>query len=375
MLGSIANLYGLPGNNCSLEPFGNGLINRTWVLECPENKFILQKINDTIFTSPSVIADNIHHLNVFFKTYYPDYLFANPVETLQNEEMVFLPGEGYFRVFQFVKGSVTFDIVSNTAIAFEGARQFGKFTNLLSGFNIKQLHITLPDFHNLDLRYNQFELALEKGNKNRIEECKSSIAFIKEQKYIVDIFNRIQINVNFKKRVTHHDTKISNVLFDKNGKGLCVIDLDTVMPGYFISDVGDMIRTYLSPVSEEESDLSKIDIREDYFQAIMEGYLSEMKDELTTEEKNYFVYAGKFMIYMQAIRFLTDYLNNDIYYGAKYTDHNLIRGKNQLELLKKLLAKEYILEEKVGMHLRNGSNLSPMLTVGEELQRPLLRRF
>ncbi|HEY8661224.1 MAG TPA: aminoglycoside phosphotransferase family protein [Hanamia sp.] len=375
MLGFIAKLYGLPENECSLKPFGNGLINRTWILECRGEKFILQKINDTIFPSPCLIAENIHHLNVFFKTYYPDYLFENPVATLQNEEMVIIEGEGYFRMFHFVKGSVTFDTVDNSSIAFEGARQFGKFTKLLSTFDSKQLHITLTDFHNLDLRYNQFELALKQGNKSRIEECKSSIDFIKEQKYIVDIFNRIQTNVNFKKRVTHHDTKISNVLFDKNGRGLCVIDLDTVMPGYFISDAGDMIRTYLSPVSEEESDFSKIEIREDYFQAIMDGYLSEMKDELSGEEKKYFVYAGKFMIYMQAIRFLTDYINNDIYYGAKYTDHNLIRGNNQLELLKQLLAKEYILEAKVTLYLRNESNLAPINTQGEEFQTPLLRRF
>jgi hypothetical protein len=134
-------------------------------------------------------------------------------------------------------------------------------------------------------------------------------------------------------------------LFDKNGNGLCVIDLDTVMPGYFISDVGDMIRTYVSPVSEEEKDFSKIQIRQDYFQAIVDGYLSEMKDELSDEEKNYFVYAGKFMIYMQAIRFFADYFNNDIYYGSKYEGHNLVRGNNQLELLKQLLAKENQLQE------------------------------
>jgi len=355
MLDSIVKLYGFPENGCTLNPFGNGLINQTWMLECRAEKFILQKINDTIFTSPNMIAENLHNLNVFFKANFPGYLFVNPVVTLQNEEMGFLPGEGYFRMFNFVKGSVTFDTVDNAAIAFEGARQFGKFTKLLAGFDTKKLHITLPDFHNLTLRYKQFELALKNGNEDRIEACKSAILFIKEQKSIVDIFNSIQTNINFKKRVTHHDTKISNVLFDKNGKGLCVIDLDTVMPGYFISDAGDMMRTYLSPVSEEEKDFSKIQIREEYFQAIVEGYLSEMKEELSNEEKNYFVYAGKFMIYMQAIRFLTDHINNDIYYGAKYEGHNLIRCNNQLELLKQLLAKEDILQEKVALYVKDTS--------------------
>ena len=148
---------------------------------------------------------------------------------------------------------------------------------------------------------------------------------------------------HLKKGVTHHDTKISNVLFDKSDKGLCVIDLDTVMPGYFISDVGDMLRTYLSPVNEEEKDLSRIEVRDDYFKAIAEGYLSEMKEELSQKEKEHFVYSGKFMIYMQALRFLTDYFKDDTYYGSKYPGHNLVRATNQATLLKKLTQKEKLL--------------------------------
>jgi Ser/Thr protein kinase RdoA (MazF antagonist) len=145
---------------------------------------------------------------------------------------------------------------------------------------------------------------------------------------------------DFKQRVMHHDTKISNVLFDNSSKAICIVDLDTVMPGYFISDTGDIFRTYLSPVDEEEADLDKIQIRTSFFKAIVEGYLSEMKDELSETEKQYFLYAGKFMIYMQALRFIADYLNNDIYYGARYEGHNLVRGKNQVVLLQKFIEKE-----------------------------------
>jgi Ser/Thr protein kinase RdoA (MazF antagonist) len=151
-------------------------------------------------------------------------------------------------------------------------------------------------------------------------------------------------NPEFKLRVTHHDTKISNVLFDQEGKGLCVIDLDTVMPGYFISDVGDMMRTYLSPVSEEEKELDKIVVRDEFYKAIVEGFYKEMKEELTETEKKYFFYAGTFMIYMQALRFFTDFLNDDIYYGAKYPRHNFMRAKNQLVLLEQLLKKQDQLE-------------------------------
>ncbi len=203
------------------------------------------------------------------------------------------------------------------------------------------LHITLTDFHNLALRFRQFEDALLHGNDKRITQTAESIHFLKNQRPIVDEFEKIKDNPDFKLRVVHHDSKINNVLFDsRNNRALCVIDLDTVMPGYYISDVGDMLRTYLCPVSEDEQDFSKIQIREEYFLEIAKGYFSEMQHRLSEYEKLYFVYAGKFAIYMQALRFLTDYINNDIYYNIKYEDHNLVRANNQILLLKKFLEKE-----------------------------------
>jgi hypothetical protein len=134
-------------------------------------------------------------------------------------------------------------------------------------------------------------------------------------------------------RVIHHDTKIGNILFDQNKNGLCVIDLDTVMPGYFLSDTGDMLRTYLCSANEEETDLSKIRISEVNFYAVYGGYLSAMKPIFTEAEKSYFIYSGKYMIYMQALRFLADFLNGDIYYHATYPGQNLVRAQNQLTLL------------------------------------------
>jgi thiamine kinase-like enzyme len=137
--------------------------------------------------------------------------------------------------------------------------------------------------------------------------------------------------------VTHHDTKISNVLFDERDKGLCVIDLDTVMPGYFISDAGDMVRTYVSPASEEETEFGKVVVRREFYQAIVEGYLGPMGDVLSTAERGRFFYSGLFMVYMQALRFLADHLNRDVYYGARYDGHNYNRAANQAELLRGLV--------------------------------------
>jgi thiamine kinase-like enzyme len=153
----------------------------------------------------------------------------------------------------------------------------------------------------------------------------------------VDVYVSLKADPGFQLRVTHHDTKISNVLFDDRDRGLCVIDLDTVMPGYFISDVGDMIRTYVSPASEEEVDLSAVVVRREFYQAIYDGYMGEMEDVLSGVERGQFGYSGLFLVYMQALRFLTDHLNGDVYYGARYRGHNLNRAANQAALLRRLM--------------------------------------
>jgi len=344
MFERILTEFGI-STNASVKLFGSGLINNTWLINSKGKDFILQRINDNVFKKPVDIATNIRLIDEYLEENYPDYLFATPYKTRTGDDMYFLKNEGYFRLFSFIKDSHTTDVVNSTSQAFEAAKQFGRFTNLLSGFPVEKLKFTIPDFHNLPLRYSQFESATLNGNKERIDEATITINFLKEQQEIVTISEQIATNPGFKKRVTHHDTKISNVLFDENDKGLCVIDLDTVMPGYFISDFGDMMRTYLSPVSEEEKDFSKIEIREEYFKAIADGYLSEIRNELSAIEKVHFVYAGKFMVYMQALRFLTDHLNNDIYYGAKYEGHNSVRANNQATFLKRIIEKEKLLQE------------------------------
>ena len=339
MFPSILKAYGLPEDQCSVLPFGTGLINHTWKVSYGPDEYILQRINDAVFHRPHLIAENMDALAGYLRTHHPEYLFVQPIRTPDGRSLV-QTSEGYFRLAPFIAGSFTYDVVAAADQAYQAALQFGKFTRLLSGFPIARLHLTLPDFHNLSLRYRQFEDALQQGNPVRIAAAGDYIATIRSFRSILHTFEDISQHSGFRLRVTHHDTKISNVLFDETGKGLCVIDLDTVMPGYFISDLGDMMRTYLSPVSEEEKDTDLIVVREEYFRAVVRGYLSEMKEELSTAEMEHIVYAGKFMIYMQALRFLTDHLNDDRYYGAKYEGHNLVRAVNQLTLLQRLTEKE-----------------------------------
>lgn len=347
MLQPVFAAFGLNEKTDKAIPFGSGLINNTWKVSNADRTYILQRVNHHVFKNPLAIAHNINAIAQYLQRNYPAYLFISPVNSVAGDAVFFDERIGYFRLMPFVENSHTIDVVEEPKLAFEAAKQFGKFTKLLSGFDPESLQITLPEFHNLSLRYYQFEEALRKGNSERIKQSDKLISAIIANKNIVETFEAIKLSKDFKIRVTHHDTKISNVLFDETDNGLCVIDLDTIMPGYFISDAGDMLRTYLSPVSEEESDFTKIEIRNEYFEAIAKGYIGELKDELSDMEIQHFVYAGKFMIYMQAIRFLTDHLNNDTYYGAKYEGHNFVRAGNQVTLLQKLINKEHVLRHYV----------------------------
>jgi Ser/Thr protein kinase RdoA (MazF antagonist) len=329
----------------SAEAFGSGLIHRTWKVNAGNREYILQRVNEKVFKDPFAIAYNIRVVADHLSKNHPDYFFVRPLLTNDGEDLFYLEEEGYFRLFPFVAGSHTVDIVASPAQAFEASKQFGKFTRMLEGLDPGQLKITIPHFHDLAFRYSEFKKGLLEGNAERISKAGEIIEQLLTYGYIVDEYKNICGDPSFMLRVTHHDTKISNVLFDEKAKGMAVIDLDTVMPGYFISDVGDMMRSYLSPVNEEEKDLSKIEVREDFYRAIVDGYREEMRSVLTKNEEGYFFYSSLFMVYMQALRFITDHLNDDIYYGARYLGHNLLRARNQMKLLEQLLKKEKLLKD------------------------------
>jgi Ser/Thr protein kinase RdoA (MazF antagonist) len=344
MLESVLTAYHLPADT-AVTPHGSGLINRTWFLNNGNDKYILQRINQDVFNTPALIAENIEMVGNYLSTHFPGVTFPRPVTTISGETLVDAGSEGFFRLFPFIADSVTIDVVEKPGLACEAAKQFGAFTRRMDGFPVEQLHDTLPHFHDLSLRYRAFRNALSTGLPDRIAKAGELIRYLESQHPLVTRYQQILLNPGFKLRVTHHDTKISNVLFDRDGKGICVIDLDTVMAGYFISDVGDMLRTYLCPVSEEEKDTRLIGIRLDYFEAIICGYLEEMHDILTPDEKNAFVYAGEFMVYMQALRFITDFLIGDKYYGSRYDGHNYVRALNQATLLQRFAAESSTLRD------------------------------
>ncbi|MBB2147012.1 phosphotransferase [Pedobacter sp. LMG 31464] len=343
----IIEAYGFTADNISLQQIGSGHINLTYLLSSlkDDKKYILQNINTEVFKDPFAIANNIKAVADYLKEHNPDYLFPAPVTTLNGDAMAHHNDE-YWRLLPFVADTIAFDTLSEPKQAYEAAKQFGKFSRLLNQFDTSVLNDTIPGFHDLAWRYEQFTFALSKTSASLKASANHEIETALHHHFIVDYYHSYEHSKDFPNRVMHHDTKISNVLLNATTNiGVCVIDLDTLMPGKFISDLGDMMRTYLCAFSENETDLNKIKIRLPYFEATVKGYLSEMKDILTPTEKELILFSGRYMVYMQALRFLTDYLSGSIYYPITYPTQNLDRAKNQFKLLSELSENEKILQD------------------------------
>ena len=328
MMQSIFDQYGW--GNATAIPLKQGLINETFEVHSVQGDFILQNINTQIFKDPFAIDHNIKAIGQYYNTNQPDQLFTHLVPNLVGETLIKWAGKHY-RAFKKIDG-IALDVLTTASQAKAAANQFGLFTASLIEFPIAQLKVTIPQFHDLDLRYHQFEHALIHGDANRIKQAKDAIQFLQSHQAYVKQWLHFTGHHDAHLRVTHHDTKISNVLF-KEDAAICVIDLDTTMPGYFISDIGDMCRTYLCPVNEACEDLNLIKVLPERWTAIQEGYLEAMGEFLTNFEKDYFAFSGQSIIYMQALRFLTDFLELDKYYRVERPDQNLDRTLNQNQLL------------------------------------------
>lgn len=338
----VLQAYGYTKENIQITQIGTGLINRTYLLSplSEDKKYILQNINTSVFKNPQAIANNLKVIADYLLKKFPDYLFIKPISTIDGEEMAFVKDE-YWRMLPFVPDTVSLDVLSEPQQAYEAAKQFGKLSRLLNNFDASSLEPTIPGFHDLGLRFEQFSATLNTTTKELKGKAKLQIDDALEHKYILDYYKSYSHRADFPDRVMHHDTKISNVLLNaETFEGVCVIDLDTIMPGKFISDLGDMMRTYLCAFSENETDLTKIKIRFPYFEAMIKGYLSEMKNILTETEKELILFSGRYIIYMQALRFLTDFLNGNMYYPTTYLTQNLDRAKNQFKLLSELSVNE-----------------------------------
>ena len=341
----ILKAYGFEKQTVIIQQIGSGHINRTYLLSIPSpnQQYILQQINNQVFEDPFAIAENIAAIDVFLKKNHPEYLLPVPIPTL-NGELIFKHVNEFWRVLPYISNAYAYDVLSDEQQAYEAAKQFGKLSRLLNDFDCTKLKATIPKFHDLAWRYEQFTIALSITDEQYKLAAKPEIELAMYHHSILTHYQSFEKNHDFPNRVMHHDTKISNVLLNGKDIGVCVIDLDTMMPGKFISDLGDMMRTYLCAYTENERDLDLIKIRLPYFKATVQGYLSEMATILTFTEKELILFSGKYIIYMQALRFLTDYLNGNIYYPTSYPAQNLDRAKNQFKLLNELFENEKVLQ-------------------------------
>lgn len=336
-LGDILAFFGLPAD-LRAAPLGRGLIHRTFTLaQAASPEYVLQEINTRVFADPGLLDANLRAISTAFRVHHPEATFAHPVTSPGGATQFQHPANGrVFRISPFVTNTVSHDTVADAGIAFEAARQFGLFARRLSCLPIEAIRPSIPRFHDLGLRMAQFERSLREGNRNRIDACAGLIAQTRAHLRISDAYRAALASGVLRPRLMHHDTKISNVLFDtRSGRGVCVVDLDTVMPGVVLSDIGDMLRTYVCPVDENHRDVNDIVIRPEIYDAVEAGYLEGMGGMLTADERAMFSFAGKFMIFTQALRFLTDHLNDDAYYGAAYPGQNRDRAANQITLLER----------------------------------------
>jgi Ser/Thr protein kinase RdoA (MazF antagonist) len=313
---------------------GSGHIHQTYKVEGKEN-FVLQRVNKNVFTKPDVIASNNRIAFQYLKNHHPDYLFPQALPDLNGKDL-FYDGEGFpWRLYPLIENTFTIDEISSEQEAFEAAKGFGELAKNLNGVHVPLFESTLERFHDLAWRYEQLEDAFENAKKETLQTAKKEIEQAQSFQYLVKEFNQLIKEGSLRLRVMHNDTKVNNILFDTvTRKSVCAIDLDTLMPGYFIYDLGDMVRTFVSPVNEEEKDISKVSFRNNIYDALLDGYLSQMDSLLSPAEKKSIPFSGLMMTYIMAIRMLADFLRGNTYYHTTYPEQNLVRARNQLHLLK-----------------------------------------
>ena len=342
---AILKQFAIDEDMVSAVPFGNGHINDTLKVTNSkgEIKYILQRINHHIFTNVDMLQNNIFTVTSHIR----EKLVARGEQDVDRKVLTFIPakdgklyhfdGDSYWRVCLFIPRSKSFEEVT-PQLSYEAGKAFGDFQTMLSDLPADALGETIPNFHNMEFRLKQFRDAVEAKAAGRLEEVKDLVAEIENRAKDMCIQEELYREDKQKKRTNHCDTKVNNIMFDEEGKVLCVIDLDTVMPGFVLSDIGDFIRTGANTGAEDDENLDNVEVNLEIFEAYTRGYMETAKAFLTPQEIKLLPYGGRLLTYMQTVRFLTDYINGDTYYKIHSPKHNLIRTKAQFKLLLSLEA-------------------------------------
>jgi aminoglycoside phosphotransferase (APT) family kinase protein len=316
----ILKKFQIPNKKYEFEVISNGFINDTFLVSSNgEALFILQRINTKVFTNISALFHNLDMALPFLKS--PDYKEIKLVKSKSGTSFIKSKKDKVWRLMTFIKNSVVFNTSSDPEIAFETGRIVGLFHKLTSSFNVEKLENTLPKFHDVAYRYDQFKVALSNAESKRKEQANDAITFINEN---ISMLLEIQID-SLPKRTCHNDTKLNNILFSNTNKALCLIDLDTIMKGTFLYDFGDAVRTVVNTAKEDEKDLSKINFNSELFEAFVNG-LALHGNILSKKEKELLPLGVVLMPFLHGIRALTDYLGNNKYYKVNYESQNLDRS-------------------------------------------------
>ncbi len=343
-----AKIFDLDGEFVSLGSYGSGHINDTYLVSVMRDgevvpAYILQRINHNVFPNVDGLMDNMIKVTKYLNKYRTEAVERHEILTLvptKEGKYCMKDSSGdYWRAMLFVDNSISFDIPDTPELFHQSAVAFGKFAKDLGEFNASVLCEVIPDFHNNEARLQQLKDAAAKDVKGRKAEVEKELEFVKKREDDFSFFNNLHREGNLPLRVTHNDTKLNNVLFDKNTKkSICVIDLDTVMPGFLGFDFGDAIRFGANTAAEDEADLSKVEINLEMFEAYAEGFLSVCADTMTENEVKTLPMAAKMMTFECGIRFLADYLNGDTYFKISRPTQNLDRARNQFKLVSSMEA-------------------------------------
>ena len=336
---TIAGHFVDPKTIENIEPLGNGLINDTYkIMVAGQPKYVLQRINNAVFTDVDMLQNNIEAVTNHIRKKYE----SQGVADINRRVLHFLKAdtgktyivenEKYWRVMDFIADSYTYEAVT-PEYAYYAGRSFGDFESLLTDLETPIGEI-IPDFHNIEFRLKQLEdaIAEDRVGQMREEEVQKFVAKIREAADRMCLGERLYREGKLPKRICHCDTKVNNMLFDKEGNVLCIIDLDTIMPSFVFSDFGDFLRSAANTGAEDDPDLDNIHFNMEVFKAFAKGYLEGTKSFLLPIEKENLPYAATLFPYMQAVRFLTDYINGNTYYKIKYPTHNLVRTRAQWKL-------------------------------------------
>ena len=355
---SIVKHFHIGGRLTEVRPLTRGHINDTYVLTAKKNghiaRYVLQRINHTVFKDPPSLMKNIirvtEHIRSRMQRVDPKHASRQLTVIESNDgEGFHKDAEGNFwRIYNFIEGAVTYDTVQSADLAYEAARMFGWFQKMLIDLPGPPLYETICDFHNTPKRLETFQQVLKEDAFNRAKNAKAEIDFLFANAILCDVLLNLLDKGKIPLRITHNDTKLNNVMLDRTTKkGVCVIDLDTVMPGLSVYDFGDMVRTITTLADEDERDLSKVFMSLPMFEALVRGFAEQTKDFLTSTEKKHLAFAAKLITFEQFVRFLTDYLAGDIYYKIGREGHNLDRARTQAKLVQSIIEQEDLMNKAV----------------------------